>query len=283
MVAEMERLWGTTEYMEAYVRGAAPSADEENRHALMTMFRQSASPGSAAALSRMNWEIDVRHVLSAVRVPSLVLNRSEESPFIVNGRPVPGREHSGSEAGRAARRRPRSVRRAARAHARCNRGVPPGGVGRSQRSTPSPTVCSRRSSSRTSSGRPRGRSSSATRVGARSSKLTTLSFAGSSAVSGGASSTPRATGSSPRSTARHVRSVRLRHHRGRPRARSGDPRRPSCGRVRDRRRQGGRHRRPHRGAGRIERRRGRGRGVEHREGSRRRLGDPVHGARGGRS
>jgi class 3 adenylate cyclase len=85
VVAEIERLWGTTEYMEQYVRGAAPSADEENRRALMTMFRQSASPGSAAALSRMNWEIDVRHVLSAVRVPSLVLNRAEESPFIVNG------------------------------------------------------------------------------------------------------------------------------------------------------------------------------------------------------
>jgi class 3 adenylate cyclase len=85
VVAETERLWGTTEYMEEYVRGAAPSADEENRRALETMFRQSASPGSAAALRRMNGEIDVRHVLTAVRVPTLVLNRAEESPFVVNG------------------------------------------------------------------------------------------------------------------------------------------------------------------------------------------------------
>ncbi|HEY6077141.1 MAG TPA: adenylate/guanylate cyclase domain-containing protein [Gaiella sp.] len=98
MVAETERRWGTTEYMEAYVHGAAPSADDENRHALATMFRQSASPGSAAALRRMNGEIDVRHVLSAVRVPTLVLNRSEESPFVVKGARyvaanIPGARH----------------------------------------------------------------------------------------------------------------------------------------------------------------------------------------------
>ena len=97
-VAETERLWGTAEYMEQYARGAAPSADEENRRALETMFRQSASPGSAAALRRMNGEIDVRHVLSAVRVPTLILNRSEESPFIVNGSRflaanIPGARH----------------------------------------------------------------------------------------------------------------------------------------------------------------------------------------------
>jgi class 3 adenylate cyclase len=97
-VADTERLWGTTEYMEQYVDGAAPSADDENRGALVTMFRQGASPGSAAALRRMNGEIDVRHVLSAVRVPSLVLNRSEESPFIVNGSrflaaSIPGARH----------------------------------------------------------------------------------------------------------------------------------------------------------------------------------------------
>jgi pimeloyl-ACP methyl ester carboxylesterase len=34
VVAETERLWGTAEYMEEYVRAAAPSADEENRRGL---------------------------------------------------------------------------------------------------------------------------------------------------------------------------------------------------------------------------------------------------------
>ena len=46
----------------------------------------------------MNGEIDVRHVLSAVRVSTLVLNRSEESPFIVSGSrflaaTIPGARH----------------------------------------------------------------------------------------------------------------------------------------------------------------------------------------------
>ena len=82
------------------------------------MFRQSASPGSAAALGRMNGEIDVRHVLSAVRVPTLVLNRSEESPFIVSGSrflaaTIPGARHVELPGADHA-----LVRRAARAHAR---------------------------------------------------------------------------------------------------------------------------------------------------------------------
>ena len=193
--------------MEQYVRGAAPSADEENRRALVTMFRQSASPGLGGG-AQTN-ELGDRRSPRAFGRPRPVA-RPEPLGGVSFHRqrlPLRGREHSGSEAGRAARCRPRSLRRAARAHARCNRGVPPGGVGRSHASTTSPTVCSRRSSSRTSSGRPRRRSSSATRVGARLSKLTMLSFAGSSAVFGGESSTRRATGSSPRSTARHARSA----------------------------------------------------------------------------
>ena len=98
LIAERERHWGTPEYTEDYVLAAAPSADEENRRALATMFRQGASPGSAAALSRMNAEIDVRHVLPAVRVPTLVLNRSEESPSVISGsrflaENIPGARH----------------------------------------------------------------------------------------------------------------------------------------------------------------------------------------------
>lgn len=38
--------------------------------------RQSASPGALAALLRMNADIDARHVLDAIRVPTLVLHRS---------------------------------------------------------------------------------------------------------------------------------------------------------------------------------------------------------------
>lgn len=43
------------------------------------MERTSASPGAAIALWRMNMEIDVLHVLPVIRVPTLVMHRSEDS------------------------------------------------------------------------------------------------------------------------------------------------------------------------------------------------------------
>ncbi|HEY3207658.1 MAG TPA: hypothetical protein VGJ58_11960, partial [Gaiellaceae bacterium] len=49
------------------------------------MIRQSASPGAALALGRMNRESDVRHVLPAIRVPTLVLNRAEEEATLRDG------------------------------------------------------------------------------------------------------------------------------------------------------------------------------------------------------
>jgi class 3 adenylate cyclase len=80
------------------VEGLAPSASEEDKRALAVLMRQSVSPGAAAALSRMNMQIDVRHVLPAIRVPTLVLNRSSERPSIVHGsrylaEHIPGARH----------------------------------------------------------------------------------------------------------------------------------------------------------------------------------------------
>jgi class 3 adenylate cyclase len=43
------------------------------------MVRYGSSPGTLAALHRMNREIDIRHVLPAVRVPTLVLHGSEDT------------------------------------------------------------------------------------------------------------------------------------------------------------------------------------------------------------
>jgi pimeloyl-ACP methyl ester carboxylesterase len=37
-----------------------------------------ASPGAAVALTQMNAEIDVRNVLSSIRVPSLVIHRTDD-------------------------------------------------------------------------------------------------------------------------------------------------------------------------------------------------------------
>jgi class 3 adenylate cyclase len=49
-------------------------------------MRHSASPGAAAALARMNLDIDVTHVLGAVRVPTLVLHRTGHPSDVRGGR-----------------------------------------------------------------------------------------------------------------------------------------------------------------------------------------------------
>jgi class 3 adenylate cyclase len=94
----VERNWGRAEYSLSAAQFLAPSADEEGQRALATLMRQSASPGSAAAYARMNMEIDVRHVLSAIRVPTLVLNRVGDSEHMVGGsrhlaEHIPGARH----------------------------------------------------------------------------------------------------------------------------------------------------------------------------------------------
>ena len=205
-VAETERLWGTAEYMEQYARGAAPSADEENRRALETMFRQSASPGSAAALRRMNGEIDVRHVLSAVRVPTLILNRSEESPFIVNGSRflaanIPGARHvelPGADHALFAAQPELTL-------AEIEAFLREAWDDRTLDDEPDRVLATILFTDIV------GSTARAIELGdarwREALKPTTLSFAGSSAVFGGESSTRLATGSSPRSTARRARSV----------------------------------------------------------------------------
>ena len=70
---------GTPERAARTAAALAPSAGEEDKRALATMLRLSASPGAADALNRMNMEIDVRDVLPAIRVPTLVLNRSGDA------------------------------------------------------------------------------------------------------------------------------------------------------------------------------------------------------------
>jgi pimeloyl-ACP methyl ester carboxylesterase len=54
----------------------APSADAALHTQIASFFRRSASPGAALALLRMNTQIDIRPVLPAVRVPTLVLHRT---------------------------------------------------------------------------------------------------------------------------------------------------------------------------------------------------------------
>jgi class 3 adenylate cyclase len=60
--------------------------------ALAGMIRRSASPGAWEALGRMNIQIDIRHVLPAIRIPTLVLhNTGDQWVDIECGRDFAGR------------------------------------------------------------------------------------------------------------------------------------------------------------------------------------------------
>jgi class 3 adenylate cyclase len=70
----LERDWGGPWGVELWVPSLAH--DERALQARANYLRVAASPGAAAAIWRMNKDIDVRHVLPAVRVPTLVVHRT---------------------------------------------------------------------------------------------------------------------------------------------------------------------------------------------------------------
>jgi pimeloyl-ACP methyl ester carboxylesterase len=67
------------------VRAPSLREDEQFRARWATYLRMSASPGAAYALTRMNGEIDVRHALSAVGVPTLIVHRHGDQSLPVEG------------------------------------------------------------------------------------------------------------------------------------------------------------------------------------------------------
>jgi pimeloyl-ACP methyl ester carboxylesterase len=103
-IEEIERGWGT----DSDVEHLAPSAARDPAFAarLAAYFRQSASPGDAATLLRMNTQIDVRAALPSIGVPTLVMHRTgdldasvEEGRWIASQIPgakfveLPGEDH----------------------------------------------------------------------------------------------------------------------------------------------------------------------------------------------
>ena len=74
----IERGWGTGEYMETFFQQIMPSlaGDEKARQRFTRFWRRSASPAAAMAVNRMWWETDIRDVLPAISVPTLIVWRS---------------------------------------------------------------------------------------------------------------------------------------------------------------------------------------------------------------
>jgi class 3 adenylate cyclase/dienelactone hydrolase len=63
---------------EEVARSGMPTATEEEVDAFTRLFRQSASPGALEAFDRMNVQIDIRGVLPAIKVPTLVLHNTRD-------------------------------------------------------------------------------------------------------------------------------------------------------------------------------------------------------------
>jgi pimeloyl-ACP methyl ester carboxylesterase/DNA-binding winged helix-turn-helix (wHTH) protein/class 3 adenylate cyclase len=73
--------WGGPVGIEA--RAPSRAADPAFREWWATYLRMGASPAAAVALTRMNAQIDVRHVLPTIRVPTLVLHRTGDRCLLV--------------------------------------------------------------------------------------------------------------------------------------------------------------------------------------------------------
>jgi pimeloyl-ACP methyl ester carboxylesterase/class 3 adenylate cyclase len=98
MRAEAPRV-GTDQWCNEMLQAFAPTQakDEEARRWWRRWVRASASPGAVNALRLMNSEIDARHTLAAIRVPTLILHRvGDEDVLLAEGRymaeRIPGSE-----------------------------------------------------------------------------------------------------------------------------------------------------------------------------------------------
>jgi class 3 adenylate cyclase len=80
---KIEQSWGTGASLSAF----APTkvTDERFKQWWARFERLGASPTAAIMLMRMNSQIDVRHILPAIRVPTLVLHRSGDTRVNVEG------------------------------------------------------------------------------------------------------------------------------------------------------------------------------------------------------
>jgi pimeloyl-ACP methyl ester carboxylesterase len=87
---EIKRTWGGPVGLEA--RAPSVAHDPAFRDWWSTYLRMGASPGAALALTQMNADIDVRQVLPAIRVPTLIVHRTEDRLLTIDeGRYVASR------------------------------------------------------------------------------------------------------------------------------------------------------------------------------------------------
>jgi class 3 adenylate cyclase len=76
---EVERSWGTIEIARSWAYDIWPEAadDDDKLSEFATFQRMGCGPGDALSLYDVDWATDVREVLATIRVPTLVISRSE--------------------------------------------------------------------------------------------------------------------------------------------------------------------------------------------------------------
>jgi pimeloyl-ACP methyl ester carboxylesterase len=85
LIEAMPETWGRGLYVDLLAPSLA--SDQRFKNWWARLERLGASPGAAVALRRMNGQIDIRQVLSAIRVPTLVVHRSgDQDSSVEEGR-----------------------------------------------------------------------------------------------------------------------------------------------------------------------------------------------------
>jgi class 3 adenylate cyclase len=75
---DIEHHWGSPKSLSIAMRAPSIAGDPHTVERIASYYRAAASPGAAATIMRMNRDIDVRNVLPATRVPTLILHRTAE-------------------------------------------------------------------------------------------------------------------------------------------------------------------------------------------------------------
>ncbi|GAC1697907.1 MAG: adenylate/guanylate cyclase domain-containing protein [Candidatus Limnocylindrales bacterium] len=74
-LSELERDWPSRDYIRSWGAGLGPHASEEDVDRTLGFFQMAATPAAIVALERTNGALDIRDILPAIRVPTLVLAR----------------------------------------------------------------------------------------------------------------------------------------------------------------------------------------------------------------
>jgi class 3 adenylate cyclase len=83
-VETMVKGWGTSESVALSRWAPGVMQDESYKRWWARLERLGASPGTVRALARMNQDIDIRSVLGAIRVPTLLLHRTGDQSVVID-------------------------------------------------------------------------------------------------------------------------------------------------------------------------------------------------------